>query len=70
MPRGDLTPVCDLDKVLCYRDAIKAWSRQLIDESNCDCFPPCNDVEYFIDYEEQNSAINLEKFANLSLQEK
>ena len=66
MPRGDLTPVCDLDKISCYHEAIKAWNREI----NCDCYSTCNDIEYFIDYEDQHSAFNLDKFANLSLQEK
>jgi amiloride-sensitive sodium channel len=51
MPRTPDTPMCDLEHGKCLHYALKQWSDKTHGESMpCDCFQPCNNIEYKIDH--------------------
>jgi amiloride-sensitive sodium channel len=50
--RTESTPVCDLENILCSRNALNMWPH-LDEMSNttevpCSCFPSCSNIEYHI----------------------
>ncbi|KAG5680507.1 hypothetical protein PVAND_010014 [Polypedilum vanderplanki] len=52
MPRDKNTPICNIDKILCYFDAMSYWpgynltTKQI--EASCGCLDTCSDIKYSI----------------------
>lgn len=47
MPRDNSTPICGLNQTSCYLKVFKGWSRE---SPTCECFLPCNFIDYKIKY--------------------
>jgi amiloride-sensitive sodium channel len=56
MPRTNSTPVCDIDKISCYRNASLTLNNEL---TACNCLATCNDIQYVFTTN-QNSLIYMD----------
>lgn len=72
MPRSADTPVCNLEEAACYNDAIRHWPHNDEMSSNfavpCNCFPPCNNIQYktkLIDHVNIESLVNIANFDDI-----
>jgi amiloride-sensitive sodium channel len=57
MPRTFTTPVCDLDKVECFKNVIKNWPTWNNETIECNCYPPCSNINYKIESLRENLII-------------
>jgi amiloride-sensitive sodium channel len=51
MPRSGETPICDIDRVACYTEAMQNWPRNAKSETPCSCYPTCNYIKYSVHFQ-------------------
>ncbi|KAG5683738.1 hypothetical protein PVAND_013003 [Polypedilum vanderplanki] len=51
MPRTDDVPICDVDKINCYSEAMMDWPRNAKYETPCGCLPTCNSIKYSVHFQ-------------------
>ncbi|CAG9805271.1 unnamed protein product [Chironomus riparius] len=63
MPREKHTPVCDIDEIKCYYNAMQNWPKRSDKHFKipCECYPPCSNIKYSIQNEGTGKAITYPK---------
>lgn len=63
MPRGPFTPVCSIEKVDCYFNAMNTWPDHTKNKDRfditCGCLKTCNDIKYDVKFEKISSSENV-----------
>lgn len=63
MPRTSNTPICMIDKMDCYSNAMTIWpdyeKAKNKFEATCGCLKTCNDIKYEIKFEKTSSSENV-----------
>lgn len=63
MPRTSSTPVCSLDKIKCYLQAMNVWPDHSKNKDRfditCGCLKTCNDIKYNVKFDKISSAENV-----------
>jgi len=62
MPRNSTTPVCIVEKAICYLEAMKRWPdyEKFNDrfEATCGCLKTCNDIKYDVKFQKTSTGEN------------